>query len=112
MIQKQEQMGQQLQMAKIQAEIMQHKLRAALDQAKAKALDAKTDYDKAKTMEVLQKISSMDTEQMIKMIELSMKVEKEGHFGVDPLNGGQPEQGSNVIPLRQKMNANELVTTR
>jgi len=109
-IQQQEQMQQQLGMAKIQAEIMHQKLQAALDQAKAKAMDTKSGLDRARTMEIIEKIKGMEPDRMMKMIELAMQVEAKGHFGVDAIE--QPEQKNNVIPLRQQMSGKELMTTR
>ena len=104
-IKQQEQIQMKLTMGKVEAEMMRVKLQAALDQAKASAIQVKSGLDRAKTMEIIKKLESMDTAQMMKMIELSMKIEKEGHFGVDPL----PQPESNVIPMKRN---EQMMTTR
>ena len=110
-IHQQEQMQQQLMMGKMQMELAGFKISQALDQAKAQAATAKAGYDTARSVEVMKKLQQMEPDKMMDMIRLMMEIEAKGHFGVEGLPQ-QPQQQGNVIPIRQQMSNQELMTTR
>lgn len=106
-MQKQEQTQQQLQQQKIMAELMREKARAALDQAKAEAMQSKSGLDRVTAME---QIANMRDDQLYKLLELALKIEKEGGLGMSPSMPQLPSGQDNVIPMRPR--ADQLMTTR
>jgi hypothetical protein len=82
---------QKAEVALLAATALRNKTQMMLDQAKANQLEAQAGSDRMKAME---QIAGMRSDQLLKLVQLVLQVEKEGGFGVEPASMSLPLPGA------------------